>query len=149
MPEDGLISIRSDHTAEATVARIEADLAAKGLTLFAKINHPAEATEAGAASPLATLLLFGGTAADAALMQACQRAGISLPLKAMVWEEENGTVWLTYSDPAWLARRHAPGPQTEPAAIHAVSAMLRAIARYGTAADCGPSCPRSCGGAEG
>ena len=134
MPDDGLISIRSAHSAEATISRIEAELAAKGVTLFAKIAHPAKAAAAGLISRPATLLVFGGAGADTPLLQACQRAGIELPLKALVWEDGNGTVWLTYNDPAWLARRQALDPQTG-RIVNAMSAMLGAIARYGTAAD--------------
>jgi hypothetical protein len=67
-------------------------------------------------------------------MQAYQRAGIDLPLKALVWEDGDGTVWLTYNDPAWVARRHTLGPPIGPI-VHAMSAMLAAVTRYATEAD--------------
>lgn len=74
-------------------------------------------------------------------MQACQRAGIDLPLKALVWEDGDGTAWLTYNDPAWLARRHALGPSIEPV-ISAMSAMLAALTRHATGAGPGElHCP--------
>ena len=64
-------------------------------------------------------------------MQAYQRTGIDLPLKALVWEDGDGTVWLTYNDPAWVARRHTLGPPIGPI-VHAMSAMLAAVTRYAT-----------------
>jgi Domain of unknown function DUF302 len=76
-------------------------------------------------------------------MQTCQRAGIDLPLKALVWEDGDGTVWLSCNDPAWIARRHALGPQIEPA-VHAMSAMLAAIALKGTGADPASQNDRNC-----
>ena len=134
MPDDGLVSLRSAHSAEDTIARVEADLAAKGVTLFAKIDHAAGAAAAGLALRPTTLLIFGSARAGTPLMQACQRIGIDLPLRALVWEAGDGAVWFTYNHPAWVARRHVPDPQSEPL-VHAKSAMLDAIARYGTAAD--------------
>jgi uncharacterized protein (DUF302 family) len=79
-------------------------------------------------------IIFGNARTGTPLMQTCQRAGIDLPLKALVWEDGDGTVWLSYNDPAWIARRHALGPQIEPA-VHAMSAMLAAIALKGTGVD--------------
>lgn len=77
--------------------------------------------------------LVSSARAGTPLMQTCQRAGIDLPLKALVWEDGEGRVWLTYNDPAWVARRHALGLHSE-AVVQAMSAMLAAIARYSTGA---------------
>jgi uncharacterized protein (DUF302 family) len=134
MPDDGLISLRSAHSGQETIARVEAELAAKGVTVFAKIDHVAGASAAGMTLRLTTLIIFGNARAGTPLTQTCQRAGIDLPLKALVWEDGYGTVWLSYNDPAWIARRHSLGPQIEPA-VHAMSAMLAAIALKGTGAD--------------
>jgi uncharacterized protein (DUF302 family) len=133
MSEDSLVSVRSALSAWDTIARIEAELAAKGVTIFAKIDHAAGAAAAGMTLPPTTLIIFGNAKAGTPLMQACQRAGIDLPLKALVWEDGDGTAWLTYNDPAWLARRHALGPSIEPV-ISAMSAMLAALTRHATGA---------------
>jgi uncharacterized protein (DUF302 family) len=132
MSEDGLVSVRSALSAWDTIARIEAELAAKGVTIFAKIDHAAGAAAAGdiASDHLDHFWQCKGVAP---LMQACQRAGIDLPLKALVWEDGDGTAWLTYNDPAWLARRHALGPSIEPV-ISAMSAMLAVLTRHATGA---------------
>ncbi|HUZ90481.1 MAG TPA: DUF302 domain-containing protein [Methylocella sp.] len=97
------------------------------------MDHAAGATTAGMTLPPTTLIIFGNARAGTPLMQSCQRAGIDLPLKALVWEDRDGTAWLTYNDPAWLARRHALGPPIEPI-ISAMSAMLAALARHATGA---------------
>ncbi len=136
MSDDGLVSVRSAHSARETIARVEADLAAKGVTIFAKIDHAAGAAAAGLTLRPTTLIIFGGAQAGTPLMQAYQRAGIDLPLKALVWEDGDGTVWLTYNDPAWVARRHTLGPPIGPI-VHAVSAMLAAVTRNATEADPG------------
>ncbi len=104
------------------------------MTIFAKIDHAAGAAAAGLTLRPTTLIIFGGAQAGTPLMQAYQRAGIDLPLKALVWEDGDGTVWLTYNDPAWVARRHTLGPPIGPI-VHAMSAMLAAVTRNATEAD--------------
>lgn len=133
MPDEGLVSIRSAYSVQDTIARLEADLAEKGAAVFAKINHAEGAAAAGLALRSPTMVIFGGARAGTPLMQACQCAGIELPLKALVWEDGEGKVWLTYNDPAWVARRHAHGSHNE-AIAQAISAMLAAIAHYSTGA---------------
>ncbi len=88
MPDEGLVSIRSAYSARDTIARLEADLAEKGAAVFAKIDHAKGAAAAGLALRSTTLVIFGGARAGTPLMQTCQRAGIDLPLKALVWEEK-------------------------------------------------------------
>jgi uncharacterized protein (DUF302 family) len=144
MANDGLVSIRSAHSAQDTSARVESDLATKGVTVFAKIDHAAGAAAAGLTLRPTTLIIFGGARAGTPLMQACQLAGIDLPLKVLIWEDGDGSVWLTYNDPAWVARRHALDLQIEKTVqieslVHAMSAMLAAIARNGTGAGPGDS----------
>jgi uncharacterized protein (DUF302 family) len=64
-------------------------------------------------------------------MQANQTIGIDLPLKALVWQDEQGKTWLSYNEPAWLAERHALGPRAS-AAVEAIAAGLAAVARAAT-----------------
>jgi uncharacterized protein (DUF302 family) len=85
---------------------LEAALAAKQLTLFARIDHAAGAAEVGMALRPTTVVIFGNARGGTPLMQAQQTIGLDLPLKMLVWEDGDGACWITYSDPAWLARRH-------------------------------------------
>lgn len=133
MADDGIVTIGSARSARDTIARVEAAVKARGATLFAKIDHAAGAAEAGVTLPPTTLIIFGSARAGTPLMQSSQRAGIDLPLKALVWEDDDGKVWLTYNDPAWIATRHSLDPQIEPF-VHAMSATLSEIAQYGTGA---------------
>ncbi|MBV9287618.1 MAG: DUF302 domain-containing protein [Hyphomicrobiales bacterium] len=117
MDENGLVTIRSPHRAQETMLRLEAAVKSKGMTVFAHIDHAAAAAEAGLALRATDLLIFGSPKGGTPLMEAAQTIGIDLPLKALVWEDGEGTTWISYNDPAWLARRHdlprALQPQVE------------------------------------
>ena len=128
MSADGLTTIPSSHGPQETMDRLEAGAKAKGMTVFARIDHAAGAAEVGLALRPTAVLIFGTAKAGTALMQANQATGIDLPLKALVWQNAQGKTWLSYNEPAWLAQRHALGPQTQ-GAIEAISAGLGAIVR--------------------
>jgi len=72
------------------------------------------------------------SAAVNSLMQSAQTIGIDLPLKALVWQDEAGTTWLSYKDPGWLAKRHGLGQEVE-AVVNAMTAALVALAKAATA----------------
>jgi uncharacterized protein (DUF302 family) len=107
MPADGLITIASSHGPKDTMARLEAEVKGKGVTVFAHIDHAAGAEAAGLPLRPTDLLIFGNARGGTPLMQAAQTIGIDLPLKVLVWQDAAGTTWLSYNDPAWLAQRHA------------------------------------------
>jgi uncharacterized protein (DUF302 family) len=127
MNENGLITIRSGNSVKVTVDRLEADLKAKGITVFARIDHAAGAVSAGMPLRPTELLIFGNPKAGTPLMQANQTIGIDLPLKVLVWEDAGGSVWITYNDPAWLAQRHQLG-NNGAAAVKAMAGMLAKLA---------------------
>jgi uncharacterized protein (DUF302 family) len=104
--DNGLTTIPSRYDVKATLDRLEAAATAKGMTIFARIDHGAGA--AAAALPLrpTELLIFGNARGGTPLMQAEQTIGIDLPLKALAWEDATGKTWLSYNEPAWLAARH-------------------------------------------
>src|SRR5215831_8542862 len=104
MTENGLITIRSRHAPGETMSRFEAEVKAKGLTIFARIDHAAGAAAVGLPLRPTELLLFGNAKGGTPLMQAVQTIGIDLPLKALVLEDAGGKSSLAYNDPAWLAR---------------------------------------------
>ncbi len=124
MSDDGLITVDSRHDFAATLARLQAALRERGVTVFALFDHAAGAAGAGLALRPTTVVVFGNPAAGTPLMQASQVAGIDLPLKVLVWEPEGGGTRLTYNDPRWIAARHALGPPAAPVA----EAMGRLIA---------------------
>jgi uncharacterized protein (DUF302 family) len=114
------------------MARLEADVKAKGMTVFAHVDHAAGAAAAGLPLRPTDLLIFGNAKGGTPLMQSVQTIGIDLPLKALVWQDASGETWLSYNDPAWLAKRHALSPDAQ-ATITALSAALKAVAAAATA----------------
>ena len=130
MAADGLINIPSSGTVKATLDRLESEVKARGITVFARIDG---AASAGLAMRPTELLIFGNATAGTPLMQATQTIGIDLPLKALAWEDASGRVWLSYNDPGWLAHRHGLDASSA-AATGAMIAMLASIARKAAAA---------------
>jgi catalase len=127
---DGLTTLQSSFTPEETTNRFEAEVKARGMTVFARINHAALAQQAGLALRPTELVLFGNPRGGTPLMQANQTIGIDLPLKALVWQDPAGKTWLSYNEPAWLAKRHGI-PEREPA-LSAMSLALNGIAAKAT-----------------
>lgn len=103
---EGFVSRRSLHSVEDTASRIIATLAAKGIKLFAVIDHSGEAAAAGLAMPPTRLLIFGNAKAGTPLMIARPSAAIDLPLKILVWRDGEGAVWTSWNSVDYLARRH-------------------------------------------
>ena len=131
MAGDGLTTVVSNFAAKETMDRLEAEVKAKGMTVFARIDHAAGATEVGLPLRPTELLICGNAKAGTPLMQANQAIGIDLPLKALVFEDAAGKVWLSYNDPRWLAQRHGLGAAVAPA-INAMAAALNAAAAKAT-----------------
>jgi uncharacterized protein (DUF302 family) len=130
MTIEGLTTVASSFSAKDTMDRFAAAAIAKGLTVFARIDHAAGAAAAGLALRPTELVIFGNAKGGTPLMQADQTMGIDLPLKALVYEDAAGKAWLAYNDPAWLARRHGLGPEVE----QTVKAMTAALGALATAA---------------
>lgn len=104
---DGLVSLKSPHSAKATMDKLEGLVKQRGLTVFARIDHAAGAAKVGKSLRPTELLIFGNPQGGTPFMECAQSVGIDLPLKALVWEDSSGQVWLGYNDPAFLAQRHA------------------------------------------
>ena len=133
MAENGLITLPSAHDVATTLDRLTTVLEAKGVTIFARIDHAAGASGVGLPLRPTTLVIFGNPAAGTPLMQAAQTAGIDLPLKALVWRSVDGTTHLTYNDPAWIAARHGIATEAREA-VSALSAAMAVVARHATSA---------------
>jgi uncharacterized protein (DUF302 family) len=110
MPIPGFVSMASPHSVDATVDRLTAAFSAKGLQLFALVDHSGEAAKAGLQMRPTKLLIFGSPKGGTPLMVAAPSLAIDLPLKALVWEDEGGKVWLGYNSPEYLQQRHAVPP---------------------------------------
>jgi uncharacterized protein (DUF302 family) len=130
MAVDGLM-IRSSHGPKDTMDRLEAAVKAKGLTVFARIDHAAGAAAVGLSLRPTELLIFGNAKGGTPLMEATQSIGIDLPLKALVWQDGSGNTWLSYNDPGWLANRHGLGHDVD-ATVTALTAALDVLARAAT-----------------
>src|SRR6267154_917999 len=123
MATDGLTTIQSSFGPQDTVRRLEAAVKAKGMTIFARIDHAAGAAEAGLTLRPTELLIFGNAKGGTPLMQSDQTMGLDLPLKALVWQDAAGKTWLSYNDPSWLSKRHGIGADVEPP-VKAIAAVL-------------------------
>ena len=106
-PDNGLIHLSSPHTVVETLERLETIVQAKGLTILARIDHSGDAAKAGLQMQPTKLLIFGNAKSGTPLMIASPSVAIDLPLKALVWQDEDGKVWLSYNSPDYLKQRHA------------------------------------------
>ena len=128
---DGLLTAQSQDGPAETAARLVAAVTARGLTVFARIDHAAGAAAVGLQLRPTELIVFGNAKGGTALMQAEQLVGIDLPLKALVWRDAAQQTWVTYPDITWLARRYGLPPATEQA-IGDIGAVLRAVVAQST-----------------
>jgi uncharacterized protein (DUF302 family) len=87
--------------------RLEAEICAQGMKVFARIDHATGATRAGFELRPTELIIFGNARGGTPLMQSVQTIGIDLPLKALVWEDAAGKTWLSYNEPGWIVQRHS------------------------------------------
>ena len=102
----GIIDTPSNHSVDETVEKLKGILQAKGVTLFALVDHSGEAAKAGLTMPATKLLIFGSPKAGTPLMLAAPGIAIDLPLKILVAEDDAGKVWVSYNDPEYLLERH-------------------------------------------
>jgi uncharacterized protein (DUF302 family) len=124
---NGLIHLSSKHSVDETVQRLQDLLREKNIHLFALIDHSGEAEKAGLEMRPTKLLIFGNPKGGTPLMQAAPSVAIDLPLKALIWEDADGKVWLTYNDAAYIQRRHEV-PAELVGNIAGVSALLEKAA---------------------
>jgi uncharacterized protein (DUF302 family) len=127
---EGLTSIRSRFGPKETMDRLETEIRAQKMEIFARLDHAAGAAAAGLELRPTELIIFGNARGGTPLMQSVQTVGIDLPLKALVWEDASGTTWLSYNEPSWLAQRHNI-PNAEPV-VSKMSATLGAMSRNTT-----------------
>jgi uncharacterized protein (DUF302 family) len=122
----GLKAVPSPHSVKTTIDRFEAAAKARGLVIFARVDHAAGAQKIGKALRPTELLIFGNPQGGTPLMECAQTAGIDLPLKALAWQDAGGVVWLAYNEPRYLMHRHRAG-ECQPA-VNNVTGALDALA---------------------
>ena len=105
-PDNGIISKQSRQSVDQTVEVLKGILQAKGITLFALVDHSGEAEKVGMKMPPTKLLIFGSPKGGTPLMIASPTVAIDLPLKVLVAEDAQGGVWVSYNSPAYLRQRH-------------------------------------------
>ncbi|MGD2014992.1 MAG: DUF302 domain-containing protein [Desulfobacterales bacterium] len=104
--ENGLINVKSSHDTKTTADRLENALKQKGMTVFARIDHAAGAQKVGQKLRPTELVVFGNPKVGTPLMQCRQSTAIDLPQKALIYQDEEGQVWLSYNNPNYLVERH-------------------------------------------
>jgi uncharacterized protein (DUF302 family) len=107
----GIATLPSHHSVDQTVEKLTAILRAKGVKLFALIDHSGEAESVGLNMPPTKLLIFGNPLAGTPLMQASPTAALDLPLKILIREDGDGKVWISYNTTAYLEQRHHLPPE--------------------------------------
>jgi uncharacterized protein (DUF302 family)/uncharacterized membrane protein YidH (DUF202 family) len=104
--QEGIVRMASSHSVDETVGKIQDILKAKGVKLFAVVDHSGEAQSAGLKMPNTKLLIFGNPKGGTPLMLAAPSAALDLPLKILVAEDLEGKVWISYNSPEYLQGRH-------------------------------------------
>ncbi len=102
---DGIVSKPSKYSVPETLHRLETILTAKGIQVFALVDHSGEAEKAGLKMPPTQLLIFGNPKGGTPVMLAAPTAAIDLPWKALAWQDPDGQVWLSYNDAAYIQHR--------------------------------------------
>jgi uncharacterized protein (DUF302 family) len=106
LPENGMVYLSSPRPVSETLQRLESLVTARGLTILARIDHSGDAAKVGLKMPPAELLIFGNPKAGTTVMIAAPTTALDLPLKALVWQDADGKVWLSYNNPEYLKQRH-------------------------------------------
>jgi uncharacterized protein (DUF302 family) len=105
-PDNGMQHLSSPYSVAETLKRVESLLQEKGLTIFCRVDHSGEAEKAGLKMHPTQLILFGSPKGGTPVMVDSPTIAIDLPLKALVWEDAGGKVWVSYNSPEYLQERH-------------------------------------------
>ena len=104
--QDGIIKVKSAYPVAETVARIKKDIADKGIRFFMEVDQSRLAADAKIALRPSTLLVFGNPPLGTQFITANPLAGLDWPVRLLVTQDDDGTVWAAYTDFAWIAQRH-------------------------------------------
>ena len=128
--DNGLISVKSNHDVSTTADNLENALNEKGMKVFVRIDHAKGAMSADLELRPTEVVIFGNPKVGTPLMQCQQSVAIDLPQKALIYQDANDDVWLTYNDPAYLNERH--GLDDCAAVLEKVSGALENFAKAAT-----------------
>jgi uncharacterized protein (DUF302 family) len=106
LPDNGMVHLSSPYSVAETIKRLESLLHAQGLTEFCRIDHSCEAEKAGLKMHPTEVIIFGSPKGGTPVMTAAPTVAIDLPLKALIWEDGGGKVWVSYNSPEYLKQRH-------------------------------------------
>lgn len=137
-PADTLLRSPSPVGVAQTVTRLAAAATAQGMTIFATVDHAANAAGVGMTLPPTTVVIVGNPRAGTLLMQCAPAVAVDLPLRILVWEDAEGRTWVGHQDPQELLARYGLGGCR--AIVERISGVLATLRREATA-------PR--GGGEG
>jgi uncharacterized protein (DUF302 family) len=105
-PDNGMVHLSSPYSVPETLKKLESALQSRRLTVFARIDHGGEAEKVGMKMHPTQLIIFGSPKGGTPVMVASPTLAIDLPLKALVWEDDGGKVWVSYNSAEYLKRRH-------------------------------------------
>jgi uncharacterized protein (DUF302 family) len=106
LSDNGIVEIPSTHSVDEAVEKLKGILTAKGVTLFALVDHSGEAEKVGMKMPPTKLLIFGNPKGGTPLMLAAPSTAIDLPLKILIRQDNEGKTWISYNTPEFLRVRH-------------------------------------------
>jgi uncharacterized protein (DUF302 family) len=106
LPGNGMVHLSSPYSAPETLQRLESLVTTRGLSILAHIDHSGDAAKVGLKMQPTALLIFGNPKSGTPVMIASPTTALDLPLKALVWQDAEGKVWLSYNSPEYLKQRH-------------------------------------------
>ena len=132
MSDNGVVTIKSNHSADETASRLESILIDKGMKIVARVNHSAAAESVGESLAHSEVFIFGNPKAGTPLMQNSPTMALDLPQKMLVWQDADETVYLSFNDADYLAVRHQLDACAEPVAktagaLHAIATAAAGI----------------------
>lgn len=129
---DGIVRVKSAYPVDETIARIKADIAAKGILFFSEVDQAKLAAGAGIKLPRSTLLTFGNPPLGVQFITARPEAGLDWPVRLLVQQDASGDVWAIYTDFGWIAKRHGitnrdPQFSTATGVVASITSTIRAM----------------------
>jgi uncharacterized protein (DUF302 family) len=106
LPDNGMVHLSCPYSVAETIKRLESLVQAQGLTEFCRVDHGGAAEKAGLKMPPTQVIIFGSPKGGTPLMIAAPTLAIDLPLKALIWEDGGGKVWVSYNTAEYLKQRH-------------------------------------------
>jgi len=125
-----IVRKKSNYGVGETLDRFEENVRAKGMTVFARVDHADGAAKVDLQLDANQVLIFGNPVTGTPLMRSAATAGIDLPLKALAWQDAEGQTWLAYNDPRYITERHSINDQA--IVVEVMSRVLAALSEHAT-----------------